>query len=121
MATVKFGEGKYDNTVALVRQATKAKHALTIVLDGDRGSGFALHIGGVTREARIQNTKQMIVALAQIGRGLLNGIAVLEQVPEAQAQELLASAQPFDLQPSPERCPQCGATLPPPDAPSPEA
>jgi len=114
---IKFGEGKYDNTVQKVRSMTNAKHALTIVLGGDRGDGFSIHIGGVTREERIENTKRMIVAVAHLGRALVAGIELLtKQTLDQIKDDLIVEAAEFEMQPSPDRCPHCGANLPVPDA-----
>lgn len=36
-----LGPGKYDDLCTLVRQKAKAKGALVIILDGEKGSGFS--------------------------------------------------------------------------------
>lgn len=38
------GPGKYDDLVTLVREKTGAAGVLLIVLDGNKGSGFSVHL-----------------------------------------------------------------------------
>lgn len=108
-----FGEGKYDNTVMKVRTMTNARHALTIILDGDRGSGFALHISGMTAEDRLRDTKRMVAAIAHIGRGLIEGIEQVMGCTQEQAMQDLQVNDGFRMEPSPTRCVHCGGTLRP--------
>lgn len=115
---IKFGEGKYDNTVAKVRAMTNAQHALTLVLGGDRGDGFAVHVGGTTRETRLANTRRLIVAIAQLTQALMNGVKHVEGISRAELLDLTAAEHrgetpTIELQPSPARCAHCGGTLPP--------
>lgn len=79
---VRFGEGKYDSVVDLIRRKTHAKHALAIVIDGSKGHGFAVHLGGVTQSERIENTKAMVNALAQVGKALIDAIDRMESMTE---------------------------------------
>lgn len=120
---ISFGEGKYDSVVELIRRKTFAKHAMAIVIDGNKGHGFAIHVGGVTQPERIANTQRMIVAVAQVGQALVHGLTRLTAMNEAQVIQAMRDesasgnpvVQPFDMQPSPPRCTHCGANLPTPE------
>jgi len=127
---IRFGEGKYDHVVALIRRKTNAKHAMAVVLDGNKGHGFAIHVGGVTQPERIVNTKRMIVAIAQLGSALVEGLSRLREMTPEQVMQAMHDEQrgndptvrvePFDLEPSPPRCTHCGANLPTPTPPAAE-
>ena len=65
-----MGEGKYDALCTVVREASKAKAALVIIIDGKHGTGFSMQ------------TNDPVVALALPG--------VLEHVA-AQIRESMAT------------------------------
>lgn len=105
---MRFGEGAYDNTVTKVRAMTHAKHALTVILDGDRGSGYAVHISGMTMGERIEATKHLVVVVAQLGRALVNGIERLTGMTTEQVMRAMRDVEAAELSP---RCPHCGSSL----------
>lgn len=58
-----LGAGKYDDEATMVRERTHAKGVIVIVIEGDRGEGFA-----------IQATPGVTFALPQMLRGMADEI-----------------------------------------------